>query len=203
MASTRDIDICNLALAYLGNTRSITSMAEQSTEAILCSRFFTLSRQSLLKQYPWTFAVFIDDLTLTTDTDDRYDYVYEYPLDCLRILAIQQEEDDGSTVNDYNLRNNWDVASELMLKRIATNVENAVIRYIFDAQDYDAMPTEFIDALALSLAARLAMPLTSSGPMAQGIAQQSISAIEYARRLSAMEKREPIIKENKYITSRG
>ena len=192
------IDICNLALASLGNTRAISSMAEQSTEAILCGRFYDMVRQSLLKLYPWGFATLTDDLTVTTETHDRYDFVYEYPEDCLRILSVHPAGD--ATASDYTVfSTQGDVA---MIRRIATDVDDARITYVYDAQDCDTFPAEFVDALALLLASRLALPLASDGRMAQAIYQQASIAIDTAKRMCALEQKEPPIRENKYMNAR-
>lgn len=192
------IDISNLALASLGNTRAITSMAEQSTEAILCGRFYDVVRQSLLKLYPWGFAILIDDLTVTTDTHDVYDYVYEYPENCLRILSVNAVGDTSSA--DYSV---YAVQGDIgMIRRIATDIEDARITYIYDVQDCDTMPAEFVDALSLLLASRLALPLASDGRMAQAISQQAAIAIDTAKRMCALEQKEPPKTENKYMNAR-
>ena len=66
------IDVCNLALAYIGNTQSIASMAEQTKGAILCGRFYNLTREQLLKAFPWNFAVKTEDLTEVTTEMPRW-----------------------------------------------------------------------------------------------------------------------------------
>ena len=75
-----NIDVANLALSYIGNTSQINSFSDQTAPSIVCGRFYDVSRVSLLKSYPWSFATIIDDLTVTTETDDKFTYVscWEY-----------------------------------------------------------------------------------------------------------------------------
>ena len=192
------IDIMNLALASLGNTRTINSVGDQSTEATWCGRFYDMVRQSLLKIYAWGFATVTADLTVTTETHDKYTYVYEYPEDCLRVLMVHETGD--TTAADYVT---YSVDGDIQkVRRIATDIEDARITYIYDVQDCDTMPAEFIDALALSLASRLALPLASDGKLAQAISQQAALAIDTAKRMCALEQKTPPVTENKYMQAR-
>lgn len=193
------IDICNMALAYIGNTRTISSLAEQTKESILCSRFYNVTRQELLQDFPWNFATKTVDLTVTTDTDDRFEYVYEYPEDCLRVVRVGQE-DDGEELNDYSIRtidDNGDIT-----KRIACDLEDARCQYIFDVQDMDNVPPVFFRALALSLATELSMPMSAAPQITQSVYQQARLAIDKAKRMCALESRIPLKKENRYSSAR-
>ena len=192
------IDICNLALASLGNTRMISSVGDQSTEAALCGRFYDMVRKSLLKLYGWGFATVMADLTITEETNDKYTYVYEYPEDCLRVMSVYAPGDTTSA--DYVT---YTVDGDIQkVRRIATDVEDARISYIYDVQDCDTMPAEFIDALALSLASRLALPLASDGRLAQAVGQQAALAVDTAKRMCAVEQKRPMVTENKYSQAR-
>lgn len=193
------IEICNLALASIGNTRSIASMAEQSKEAILCSRFYNLTRHELLQEFPWNFSTKTIDLTATTETDDRFEYVYEYPEDCLRVVRIG-ETDDNEELNDYAIRTMDD--SGEVFRRIACDVPAARCQYIFDMQDENGMPAVFVNALALSLAVKLSLPMVCAPQITQSVYQQARIAIDKAKRMCALENRLPIKKGNRYSSAR-
>lgn len=190
------IDICNMALAYIGNTRTISSLAEQTKESILCSRFYNVTRQELLQDFPWNFATKTVDLTVTTDTDDRFEYVYEYPEDCLRVVRVGQEA-DGDELNDYAIR-----TTEDGYKRIACDVPEARGQYIFDAQDEGTFPAVFARAFALSIATELSMPMSAAPQITQSVYQQARLAIDKAKRMCALESRIPLKKENRYSSAR-
>lgn len=193
------ITICNLALAYIGNTRSIASMAEQSKEAILCGRFYSMTREELLQEFPWNFATKTIDLVVTTETDDRFEYVYEYPEKCLRVVRVGQD-DDGEELNNYAIRAIDDNGSDA--KRIACDVSEARCQYISDIQDEDAMPSVFINALALSLSVRLAIAMASAPQIMQSVYQQARMAVDKAKRMCALESKLPLKKENRYSSAR-
>ena len=52
------VDICNLALAHLGDDATISSIdpPEGSAQAEHCKRFYTSARDTLLQLHPWNFA---------------------------------------------------------------------------------------------------------------------------------------------------
>jgi len=194
------INICNLALSYLGNTRAIQSKTEQSTESILCNRFYDITRESLLEVYPWNFAVKEIDLILAqNETNNGFAYVYEYPDDCLRVLKIMSANDSNVIVNDYNVVYAHDAVD---VKRIVCDVADAKASYIVDIQDVDAMPKSFRKALALALAEELAVPLSSSAQLAQVIQQKASIALDTAKRMSALERNQPLVKTNRYLDAR-
>ena len=193
------IDVCNLALAYIGNARSIPSMAEQSKEAILCSRFYNLTRQELLQEFPWNFATKTVSLTLSTETDDRFEYMYEYPDDCLRVIRVG-EADDKEEINEYAIRTIDDNGDAV--KRIACDISVAICQYVFDMQEEDDMPAVFVNALALSLAVKLSMPMASAPQIAQSVYQQSRLAVDKAKRMHVLESNIPIKKQNRYSLAR-
>ena len=52
------VDICNTALAYLGDVANVVSIdpAEGSAQAEHCARFYPLARDALLEMHDWGFA---------------------------------------------------------------------------------------------------------------------------------------------------
>lgn len=193
-------DICNLALSYLGNTREIATMSEKTTEAILCNRFYDITRQSLLKMFPWNFAVKQAALVLVEDeTDNTYTYVYEKPSDCLRVLKVMSTKDCWMETNNYNVVYG---NPGVIIQRIVCDLSDAMVSYIVDVQDTEAMPAEFIDAFALMLATRIAMPLSSSGALTQAVQQQAQIALDTAKRMCAVERNQPLVKVNRYLDAR-
>ena len=48
-------DICNMALAYIGQGR-IASLEEKGEEAVQCKLFYNHLRRKLLSEYRWNFA---------------------------------------------------------------------------------------------------------------------------------------------------
>ena len=57
------IDICNLALGHLGML-PITSLSGLDPSSKACNRYFNISRDETLENYPWPFALVQDSLSL-------------------------------------------------------------------------------------------------------------------------------------------
>lgn len=56
-AQTRTIDICNMALASIGDSGQIVSLDDGSEQAALCKRFLPEARDTLLQMRQWGFAL--------------------------------------------------------------------------------------------------------------------------------------------------
>ena len=195
------VDIANMALNNLGQTQAIGSFVENSVAASLCNRFYNSAREDLLKCFPWNFAVKVNDLTEVTDeTDDVYSYVYEYPVDCLRVIRLGIEGDtDEPIANPYIVRLNNETPA---LKRILCDLDDARVKYIADIQEVDDMPSEFRTALSWELSSRIAAGLASSTQMMQMADVKAQRSLAYAKQLCAMERRIPQPTANRYIDAR-
>ena len=85
-----EIDICNLALAHLGDDATIASLSppEGSAQAEKAARFYPIARNNLLEMHNWNFAAKRGNLALTTNTLDQWDYAYVAPADMMSPVAI-------------------------------------------------------------------------------------------------------------------
>lgn len=165
---TSDVDICNLALAHLGDEATVTSIdpAEGSIQAEHCQRYYPIARKALLELHPWSFAKKRVSLTALGETaPDSWAYVYGYPNGCvtpLKLLGTGGTDDDDT--EDYVV--------EMIdgTKVIYTSVEDAILVYtalVTDMTKYSALA---INALARLLASYLA------GPVIKGDAGVKIAA---------------------------
>ena len=78
--------IFNMALNELGVSAPITNAdAQDDTRAIILNNFYETARDEVLKAFDWNFAEKYRVLTRTKDDciDPRYNYVYDFPDDCL------------------------------------------------------------------------------------------------------------------------
>lgn len=60
----KDIDICNVALARIGQRQFIASFADNTIASQLCNLLYPLARDSLLRKAQWRFATITDSLIL-------------------------------------------------------------------------------------------------------------------------------------------
>lgn len=179
-----DIDICNLALAHLGDNATIASLdpPEGSAQAEHCARFYPMARDTLLDMHRWGFAskrAILSNLTMPWST---WQYCYGLPSDCMSAVAIlgpDAANDVVAAVRDYGGTFTWYDAQQMAptiatpqefvietlssgTKVIYTNQENAILRY----QAYVTDTTKFSPGFVMSLSWLLASML--AGPIVKG-----------------------------------
>ena len=176
-----EIDICNLALAHLGDDATIASLSppEGSAQAEKAARFYPIARNTLLEIHTWSFASKRGNLALTTNSLDQWDYAYAAPADMMSPVAIISP----SSQNDYATRmsagdtpggitSNYAptiVAGQYTPQQFAvegdliyTNQEDAMLRY----QAYITDPSLFSPLFVITLSWHLASML--AGPVIKG-----------------------------------
>jgi hypothetical protein len=149
-----EVSICNLALAKLGDTASISSISppDDSVQAAYCSQFYPIAVASMLDRHAWSFATRRYTLPLLTNDHDEWLYAYAMPSD---YLSINKVLIDGSTrCEAFSLEIHDD--GELCLR---SNDENLVLVYTSATVTADKYPPLFVDALATLLAYHLAGPI--------------------------------------------
>tara|TARA_R100000149_G_C5859791_1_gene126022 strand:+ start:298 stop:981 length:684 start_codon:yes stop_codon:yes gene_type:complete len=187
-----EVDICNLALAYLGDDATIASIKppEGSAQAEKAARFYPIARDTLLEMHTWNFTMKRGTIALTTNTLKQWEYAYAAPADMISPIAIL----DPNAQNDYatrmsagdtpgNLTANSAptvVAGQYMpqafaietdvngLTLIYTNQENALLRYTAKVTDPTKFSSLFVNTLSWHLASMLAGPVIKGD---QGMAE--------------------------------
>ena len=173
-----EVDICNLALAHLGDDATIASLSppEGSAQAEKAARFYPIARNNLLEMHNWNFAAKRGNLALTTNTLDQWDYAYVAPADMMSPVAIISP----TSQNDYATRmsagdtpggitSNYAptiVAGQYTPQQFAvegefiyTNQENAMLRYQALITDSSLFSPLFVTTLSWHLASMLAGPV--------------------------------------------
>jgi hypothetical protein len=153
-----DVDICNLALAHLGDDATVATIdpPEGSAQATHCARFYPISRATLQDMNNWGFCTTRQALALLTATPvSGWTYAYAPPSDAVNILAlfVAGSADDYSP-QPFDIEQLPDGTSV-----IYTNTPNAVCRYTRHIVDTTKFPPLFIEALAWLLASQLAGPV--------------------------------------------
>lgn len=156
-----EVDICNLALAYLGDSATVVVIdpPEASVQAELCSRFYPVARDALLEMHPWAFATQCVQLAQLETTRPEWRFAYAAPADVIRVLAViaagAADLGDGvANARPYSLE-----ADATGAAVIFTNEPNALARYIGRTRDTTRFSPLFVQALAWHLASMLAGPL--------------------------------------------
>lgn len=159
------IDICNLALAHLGDSATVSSITppEGSAQAEHCARFYPIARDSLLERHNWNFATLRRTLALlASPAPPEWGYVYDVPSDVLRVLAVYSPDasdeliESGVAVPQNFVRGIYDLTDT---PAIFSDTEGAVLRYVQKVADPNRFSPLFVDALSYQLAGYLAGPV--------------------------------------------
>ena len=193
-----EVDICNLALAHLGDDATIATIKppEGSAQAEKAARFYPIARNTLLEMHTWNFASKRGNLALTTNTLDQWDYAYVAPADMMSPVAVISP----SAQNDYATRmsagdtpggitSNYAptiVAGQYTPQQfllegdlIYTNQENAMLRYQAFVTDPTLFSPLFITTLSWHLASMLAGPVIKGDQGAAEAKRSSQMMVNY------------------------
>lgn len=174
-----DTEICNLALAEIGDNYSITDIDETTPQATLCRRFYAVTRDALLRAYPWSFARHRRTLSaLSTAPIFGWDYAFQLPSDFLKLI-------------DFNGLDAWDLEGDFVMEggKILTDDDTAEITYIRRVEDAQLFDSMFVEAFALKLALRICIKLSKDGGVMEAIAARLRVALGEAKRSDANETR--------------
>lgn len=184
---TSAVAICNMALGHLG-ARPITQIDEASQEARYSKIFWDITRDEVLRSYPWNFAEtrrLLAAVTLPTLLSHRT-YAYVYPTDCLSIRKLTTQGDAAQTAYDYDVVSDSSVGGSPR-KLIVTDLEEAMLVYTAKIEDTTLWDASFVASLALALAAKLAVPITKNPKMAEIMLIKFSESLPKAKRADSRE----------------
>lgn len=163
-----EVDICNLALSYLGDEATVTSVfpPEGSVQARMCAGAYPYALQSLLEESDWTFASKQVELArLAGKQTDGWRYAYALPSDCLRVRTVRclsrpmralplgltfAPNQAATTDVDYAVGISGDV------RAVLTDSPSVLVRYTANIRNTDLMSAHFKLALSYRLASMIA-----------------------------------------------
>lgn len=166
MAVLSAVDIANLALSHVGQEGSIESLSEESAEAKECNRWYDQARREALGVHDWSFARKRQVLTLHgDDAPQPWAYRYQYPADCVRFRLISNPAGVDEDAVPFEI----EMSEDGTQKTILTDMNTATGVYTFDQLAPGVYTEFFVDLLALSLARRIAVPLTAKDSVFQRV----------------------------------
>lgn len=167
------VDIANMALGRVGIGQAIQSLGETSVNARTCNRFYEHCRDEVLRSFPWGIALYAEELAVVSDQDfPGYEYVYQQPDDCLRMLAVADE--GGMRMVYHQVCAHWDrfhqLQRELPPWRMALKADGASAVILTDTPDAwgffirrvtntNVFPPDLTSLIAWRLAMEIAGPL--------------------------------------------
>ena len=200
MAST--VDICNLALAHLGDEAAVSSISpsDGSAQADHCARFYPMARDALLEMHAWDFATRRVALAETAGTPaGGWAYEYAYPSGCARILAVQADAQLDDTESQEFIVETVADGSRVIL----TNVEGAYCRYIRLISDTTKFSPLFVICLSYLLASYLAGPITKSPGIVEGMYKRFLVEFGKAGASNANQANKPPLHSPEWMAARG
>jgi hypothetical protein len=147
-----DIQICNLALARLGDSR-ITALTDATAQAQYCSLFYAQTLEELQTEFDWQFCRKLASLTADA-TAPAFGYARRFavPSDFLRLIRLNGIDEDENF-------SKWEIVDGFIHTDLTAPAQ---IEYIASVTDAAKFPAVFVEILSAKLATNLAMPLTGS-----------------------------------------
>ncbi len=180
-------DLCNGALALLGVAERLADVSSDDTiNARRCRLALPPARDALLCAHPWNFAARRASLAAAS-TPPEWGYAFAYPLpaDFLRLRAIE----GGARPSVRFVIEGQDGRRVLLTDRAAP-VKLLYTARVTQVSSFDAL---FTDALITRLAADLAMPVTQTRTIYEGLSRLALIRLEEAQ---LADSREGTVGEN-------
>lgn len=204
-----DVDICNLALGYLGDAANVSSInPPDSVQAEHCQRFYPLARDALLDMMNWGFATkraTPSQIAVPAQVSGIWAYAYIAPSDCLNVQRVYDPTQSDDFVQGipqpydgfWPGSSSYPASSSGMVGLVTpqafsvesdsngdyiiyTNQQNAAISYTSQVTDTTKFGPSFTVALAWLLASYLAGPIIK-GTEGIKMAQACLKAFQTAK----------------------
>lgn len=181
-----DVTICNMALGEISARSTIASLTENSKEAKYCNIYYAPARDAVLQAARWNFARKQIALTLYRDATKTppdsvpppWLYEYVYPSDCIQgrfVLPLFDALPGSAGAQPsapvyrgppvkYVVSNDTDITTGADILVILTNQFQAQFIYTKKTVNPNLFDAQFVDALYVTLAAKLCKPLTGKDP---------------------------------------
>ncbi len=183
---TSIVDICNNALIRIGS-KTITSLTSGDKVSNACNSIYAQTRDSLLRQHLWNFAVKRIELA-SEDTTPAfgYDYTYPLPADFIRVKELD-DTDDRYKIEQGSLLSN------------SSSVKLVYIARIEDVAKYDPL---FLEALIVSLALKLSYILIGSNSREQALKDELQRVMFLAKQVDGQDDTPDMLGANTFLYSK-
>lgn len=156
------IGICNMALSQFG-IEPLTALDQETVAGKHCLTLWDTVRDTLLAAHFWGFAVKRVALSqLDTTPAFGFDYAYQLPADCLRVLLVEED------LKPYAIEGGMLLSDE----------DTVSVKYLAKITTPGNWPSYFATALAAMLAVELCLPLADSPQryqLLQKVAQMKVA----------------------------
>lgn len=183
-----DVDICNLALANIGQRGDVISLIppDGGAFATFCARFYPMARDAALEWHPWGFAT-VRQILARIPRDNMpaaWSFAFALPSDCLRALAVVAEGAGDANPLPYIIEGGV----------LYCNSDAATLRYVAYIEDTSRFSPLFVRALAWMLAADLLGPVIKGDARLRDYCEKNAQRflLQAARSDASAQKIEPL-----------
>ena len=188
-----DVDICNMAIGYLGATGTIQLLTDtQNVNARRCNQFFKSTVEIVLREFAWSCVSKRVKLAQNTeDPEFEYTYQYELPTDC--VFAIECYES-----TDWSTYDRW----KRIQRTIQTDSDTLYLLYVAFPDDYQELDVMLADCIALKLAMRMAPAYMRDKDSWQLLSSAYQQALRVAKCRDTFESKEAFTPNSRYEDAR-
>lgn len=184
------VDICNSALIRLG-IPIISSFADGTKAANVCSIRYTACRDIVLRMYPWSCATKRVVLAPST-TPPAYQFTFAYPVpsDWLRTLDVCSDTRGSQAY--LGSRSNYELESN----QILTNFNPCYLKYVYQVDNADQLDPECQNALACYIAYDISNPLLQDANLTKVLNEEFEASMTKAMNVNAQEETACMVIDN-------
>jgi hypothetical protein len=193
------VQIGNFALAKIGDSNTIESLTEDSTEASILNLWFAFTREQVLSAFNWSFAR--GRATLATHSEDPpqdWAYRYVYPATCLKARFIENPGGPDKDPIPYEV----ELAAD-DTKCILTDENEAKLIFTKPITSPSLFSPFFVELFATFLAAKAAFTLTGKLSLQQKLEENAEAMLLLAPAMDAQEKQERAARDAEHIRTRA
>lgn len=192
---TNKVEICNMALAQLGES-PVTSLDNPKTRnEELCDLYYDNLRRAILEEVQWSFAIkreFIEG-TVLPDPEWGYGNQHLLPQGTLRLLFVGRQNNE----RQYS-QFDWRVENGVIISDSAT----IYIRYLFDEEDPNRFSANFIQCLVARLAAEMCIAITENRALYGDLYRRYEEKLSTAATIDNMQGRSERLLTGRLLSSR-
>lgn len=209
--AANEVAIANMALARMRYNRQFSSastvaaLTEGGVATEQMKLWYAPTRQNVIRDYPWQFALRIARLTVVEEFDDADDefgqwtFAYRYPTGALLLRAVRAPGENRKQVPP----NEFELSSDVTGQLIFTDVEDAIAEYMTDVTvttNYDA---KFESAFAWRLAAEVASAVVPDDKARAACWQGYLMELQSAQVADANEQEQGPNPDGDFVRARG
>lgn len=191
---TSDADICNLAMGLLRCSDIVSDIDSPSSDTEgLCSRWYVLTRQSLLREFIWNFAKTRGTLSRVETPSFGFTDAYQMPVSLLRVNIIATSS--GTRIEEYTIEG----------RKILVDADGAsTIRIVYqqDIESVSQMDPLFVDMFSQKLAWRIAYQITQKLSITDKMRDTYMMTAQSAIAVDGQESPPILIRRNKIAERR-